>query len=95
MIARLAKFEAKAAETGPALEHIDAAFRYAGQNGTVRFQAAVVYAWLGRDERALQELAAAIKQHYSIEDIRQAPELAKLRGNPGYPLLFSRPAPRP
>jgi serine/threonine-protein kinase len=91
----LAKFEAKAGDLGPALQHIEEALKYGAQNGTVRFQAAIVYTLLDQKQRAFTELAAAVKRNYPIDEIQQAPELATLRGDPGYSQALVQPPTKP
>jgi serine/threonine-protein kinase len=91
----LAKFEAKAGDSGPAVQHIEAALQHGSQNGMVRLQAAIVYALLDQKQRALAELAAAVKHNVSIDEIQQAPELATLRGDPGYSQVLVQPPTKP
>ncbi len=85
----LAKFEAKAGESDGALRHVEAALAHSPQSATVRYQAGLVYALLGRHDRAVDELASAITLKYSTEEIQQAPELDSLRGDPRYVQLFA------
>ena len=93
----LAKYQAKVGDTEPALAHIEQALKAEpeGTTATVHYQAGLVYALLGRKDAALQHLAEAIKGNYSVDEIRQAPELQTLREDPGYLQLFASPRAKP
>ena len=79
LLSFLAKYHAKLGDRPKSLERIAAAIRLAPSSATVRYQAGLVYALLGENDRALTELAAAVNLKYSVEEIGQAPELMPLR----------------
>ncbi len=85
----LANYHAKLGEKAKAVERIEAALRYAPNDGPVRFRASIVYTLLGSIDRALDEVAAAIGFGYSLDEIRLAPELSALKSNPRYNSLIA------
>jgi tetratricopeptide (TPR) repeat protein len=79
LLSFLAKYHAKLCNRLKSLERTAAAIQLASPSATVRYQAGLVYALLGQNDRALTELAAAANLKYSVEEIGQAPELMPLR----------------
>ncbi|MDJ0762001.1 MAG: protein kinase [Myxococcota bacterium] len=58
------------------------------QNPQIHYRMSVVFEISGKRELALKSLEQAVRNGYSIEDVRVDPELEKLRQDPKYHLLF-------
>ena len=95
LLSYLAKFEAKAGESGPASRHLDTALAQGKSNANTQYQAALAYAVLGRADDSLHALATAIELKYPVDEIQQAPELATVRADRRYSLLFSQRSAKP
>jgi len=89
LLASVAVFSAKRGDRDRSLDAIGRAMRFAQGNRKVSFQAALVYELTGSRERALAALGDAIAGGYSVNEIEQEPELAKLRQDPRYKLLLA------
>jgi serine/threonine-protein kinase len=92
LLSYLAKFETKAGEPAPALEHVQEAVKEGAAVATVHYQAALAYALLGRVDSSLEEIAAALRLKYPVDEIQRAPELENVRGDRRYKSLFESPA---
>jgi serine/threonine-protein kinase len=89
LMSLLAKYHSKLGDRANALRRIADAVRLAPSNATVHYQSGLALALLGDRARALAELTAAAGLKYSIEEIRQAPELATLHESPDFQKLIS------
>ncbi len=87
--ARLATYWAKLGEKKKALAEIDQARRLAPVSANVLFRSALVYELTGKRGSALDALEAAVQNGYSIEEVRNAVDLAGLRKHPRYQRLMS------
>jgi len=85
-----AEYYAKLADHDRARERIESALDTDPKSGSVRYQAGIVYAMLGDEARALEELKVAMSRGISAEQLGKAPELKKMRESgrlsqiPGY-----------
>jgi serine/threonine-protein kinase len=77
--AALAIYFAKLGDTAHAKGSAALAIKEGPENATVRFQVAEALAIVGDNDAALQELKEALVRGYSVEEIKQSPELEKLR----------------
>ncbi len=75
---------AKLGEKNKALEAISTARRESPGDRSILFNSVQVYHLAGLRHRALEALVAAVRGGYSLAEIRAEPELAGLRGDPGY-----------
>ena len=90
VLSRLAKYYAKLENAGEASARIAAALKQSPANGTVHFQAGLVFALLGENDRAFAELQDAASRGYPLAEIRVAPELKQLRADPRFQQLINR-----
>jgi serine/threonine-protein kinase len=88
LLSLLAKYHAKLGDRAKASERIAAALSLAPSSAMVHYQAGLVFALLGDRTRALAELTVAVNLKYSIEEIRQAPELVPLHQTPEFQELI-------
>jgi tetratricopeptide (TPR) repeat protein/tRNA A-37 threonylcarbamoyl transferase component Bud32 len=86
----VAMYEAKIGNWPEALQSITEALKAAPASATVHYQAGLVYALKGDQQRALAELAEAAGRGYSLNEIKLAPELAALRSAPAFDNLMKR-----
>jgi tetratricopeptide (TPR) repeat protein len=87
---KLATSRSALGEHEQAIAEIVIALGIAPADGAVRFRAAIVYEEARRRDRALRELEAAMRAHYSATEIRQAPPLDGLRRDPRFRRLAAR-----
>jgi len=85
-------YRAKIGDTAAA-EDAELAVLLSPANATVRYVAALTFAVGGDRPRALDQVRSAVRQGYSIEEIRRAPEFSALRGDPAFEQALTRPAP--
>src|SRR5579862_232033 len=90
LCASLAAYYAKLPDTARALSELARARRLAPINPAVLFKSAVVYEIAGRKEQAISALDLALQAGYSIDEIRQDPELTELRKDPRFARLEKR-----
>jgi tetratricopeptide (TPR) repeat protein/tRNA A-37 threonylcarbamoyl transferase component Bud32 len=75
----LAEYYAKLGARDQAVERIEAALSTDPKSASVHYQAGLVYAMLGEDDRARREVAEALARGIAPDQIQHAPELKPLR----------------
>jgi tetratricopeptide (TPR) repeat protein len=80
----LAVYWAKLGEKDKALAEIDRAVQLAPANTIVLFDSVLVHELTNERERALSALDTALREGYSIDEVRREPELKELRKDPRY-----------
>lgn len=80
----LALYQAKTGQVAEAAQDMDKALRTAPDDQTILFNAAIVSELTGSRARALSYLGRAVSGGYSLNEITEEPELAKLRQDPQY-----------
>jgi eukaryotic-like serine/threonine-protein kinase len=88
----LGEYFAKAGLREAAVSRIESALTFAPASATVLYQSAMTYALLGQQDKAFTQLEAAIKNGYTRNEIRSAPELEPLRTDPRFQLLLEMQA---
>ena len=90
LLSLLANYRAKLGERESALRNAADALRLAPSSAVAHYQAGLVFTLLGDHLRALSELTVAVNLKYSVEEIRQAPELFALRDNAEFQKLINQ-----
>jgi serine/threonine-protein kinase len=83
LLSRLAVYLAKTGEKQAALDQAKAV-EGLNTNASIRARLVLVYEICGRRQQALDALAAALRQGYSLEEISRDPELLEMRMDPKY-----------
>ncbi len=87
-------YRAKIGEAAPAIADAGRAALLAPDLATVRYLAALTYAVADSRSKALEEIAVAVRQGYSVDEVRRAPEFSRFHGDPAFEQLLTRAAPR-
>ena len=92
LVAFQAIYQAKTGDHTAATALIAKAVLLAPENSTVHYIAALTYATANLDANALDELRVAIRQGYSREEIRRAPEFSRYQQVPAFEQILTKPA---
>jgi len=82
--ATLAVYLAKSGNRGGALSEIETAEKSRQKTALAAFKAVIVHELCGQRDQALAALNAALRAKYSLQEIRNEPELVSLRTDPRY-----------
>ncbi len=85
-----AVYRAKLGQYKQALDDITRSRKLAPEDSNVTYKAAIVYALAGRTDEALGMIQKALQLNYSISDVRNEPELAGIRKDPGFEELLAK-----
>ena len=88
--ANLALYLAKSGDKQAALAQIKEVDNAQDKPAAVLFNSTIVHELGGERDQALTALAAAIQAGYGLKEIKNEPELVKLRSDPRYQLLLSK-----
>lgn len=84
----LALFYAKIGDSAQALQDIRRARAIDALDNSLAYKEGVIHALAGRQAEALTALREAFVKHYSVEEARHDPELAKLKSDPAFQQLL-------
>ena len=90
ILSHLAKYHAKLGHRSESMERAAEALKYSPASAMVHYQVSLAYTLLGEKERGFAELAVAVEHGYSVNEIRVAPELARLRSDPRFDGITKR-----
>ena len=88
--ATYAGYYAKKGDSAEALEFIKRSQSIDPADSSVLYTQAVVYSLADRQEEALKVLSAALQKGYSFQEVKNDPELSKLRTRPEFSELQSK-----
>ncbi len=91
LLGNLAVYHAMAKEQPPALANLRRAQALAPRDPEVAYFAALVHNQFGEDQKALADLAQALKTGFSPATIRDSPLFDNLRSNPRFKTLTDQP----
>jgi serine/threonine-protein kinase len=83
----LANYHVMLGERALALKYLDQALHYGKFDKEILFSAALIHNHLGETGPALEWLQKALQAGYSLDTVRESPDLDNLHGNPQYQKL--------
>jgi eukaryotic-like serine/threonine-protein kinase len=87
VLKNMANYHVMLGERGPALEYLNRALAYGKTDKEILFSAAVIYNYLGQTGPAMEWLNKALGAGYSLQTVRESPDLDSLRNDPRYQAL--------
>ena len=86
----LAQYYSRKGDVPQALEFIRGAKSIDPANASLLYTQAVVFSLMDRQDEALKTLNEALQKGFSLEEVKNDPELNKLRTNPQFVQLLNR-----